>query len=71
MCPIAPPHPTPITGAATFPRQLRYFSIATYDTNGMPLQVITDFQIQPTTGVYYVEPDRTEIAWLHPFLPSL
>lgn len=39
---------------ATFPKQLRYFSIATYDTHGMPLQVITDYQIQPKTGACFL-----------------
>lgn len=35
---------------ATFPKGLRYFSISTYDQHGMPVEVLTDHEIIPTTG---------------------
>ena len=37
-----------ITG--TFPKGLRYFSIATYDQHGMPVDVLTDHDVVPITG---------------------
>lgn len=33
-----------------FPRNVRYFSINTYDTRGLSVQTITDFQIRPING---------------------
>lgn len=35
--------------SGTFPN-LRYFSLATYDTHGMPIDVITDYEVEPKTG---------------------
>lgn len=35
---------------STFPKDLRYFSISTYDENGMPSDTLTDYEVLPTTG---------------------
>jgi hypothetical protein len=35
----------------TFPKSVRYFQMATYDNHGIPVDVLTDFMVQPSSGV--------------------
>ncbi len=46
-----------------FPRHLRYFSISTYDTRGLTVQSITDFQVRSLDGTFMAN-NRPMNGWM-------